>query len=63
MGHVHPGMTLGIYSHPMDGDSDGLVALLEAELDEQIERGEKVYCVGRASARSAQYTEPGTVLV
>lgn len=63
MGHVHPGMSLGVYSHPMDGDSDGLVALLEAELDRQIERGEKVYCVGRASARSAQCTDPGTVLV
>ena len=63
MGHVHPGMTLGVYSHPMDGDSDGLVTLLETELDRQIERGEKVYCVGRASARSTQCTEPGTVLV
>ena len=25
MGHVHPGMSLGVYSHPMDGDSDGLL--------------------------------------
>ncbi len=63
MGHVHPGMTLGVYSHPMDGDADGLVALLENELDKQIERGRKAYCVGPALAGSTQYADPGTMLV
>lgn len=63
MGHVHPGMSLGVYSHPMDGDSDGLVNLLEAELSKQIERGRKAYCVGPALAGSTQYADPGTMLV
>lgn len=63
MGHVHPGMTLGVYSHPMDGDADGLVTLLENELDKQIERGRKAYCVGPALAGSTQYADPGTMLV
>ena len=63
MGHVHPGMTLGVYSHSMDGDADGLVILLESELDKQIERGRKAYCVGPALAGSTQYADPGTLLV
>lgn len=63
MGHVHSGVTLGVYSHPMDGDADGLVALLENELDKQIERGRKAYCVGPALAGSTQYAGPGTMLV
>ena len=63
MGHVHPGMSLGVYSHPMDGDSDGLVNLLEAELSKQIERGRKAYCVGPALAGSTQYADPSTMLV
>lgn len=63
MGHVHPGMSLGVYSHPMDGDSDGLVNLLEAELSKQIERGRKAYCVGPALAGSTQYATPDTMLV
>lgn len=63
MGHVHSGVTLGIYSHPMDGDADGLVALLEDELDKQIERGRKAYCVGPALAGSTQYADPSTMLV
>ena len=63
MGHVHPGMSLGVYSHPMDGDSDGLVNLLEAELSKQIERGRKAFCVGPALAGSTQYADPSTMLV
>lgn len=63
MGHVHSGVTLGVYSHPMDGDADGLVALLENELDKQIERGRKAYCVGPALAGSTQYADPSTMLV
>ena len=63
MGHVHPGMTLGVYSHSMDGDSDALVNILEAELNKQVERGRKAYCVGPALAGSTQYADPNAMLV
>lgn len=43
MGHVHPGMTLGVYSHPLDGDMDGVVPILERELRKQYLRGKNGY--------------------
>lgn len=39
MGHAHTGVTLGIYSHPLDDDMDGIVELLDTSLKNQIERG------------------------
>ena len=43
MGHVHPGVSLGIYAHRLYGDMDDVPALLDAELDEQLEKGKKLF--------------------
>ena len=43
MGHVHSGMTLGVYSHPLDSDMDGVVPILERELRKQYLRGKNGY--------------------
>lgn len=42
MGHVHSGVSLGIYAHRLYGDMDKVPALLDAELDEQLEKGKKI---------------------
>lgn len=41
MGHVHPGVSLGIYAHEQDSDMDNVGAQLDANLRKQIELGKK----------------------
>lgn len=38
VGHTHPGVN-GVYMHPMDGDMDGVPALLDSLLDERLSLG------------------------
>lgn len=41
MGHVHSGITQGVYSHPLAGDMDKVVPILEQGLNDQYNRGKK----------------------
>ena len=38
VGHTHPGVN-GVYMHPMDGNMDGVPALLDSLLDERLSLG------------------------
>lgn len=43
MGHTHPGITQGVYSHPLAGDMDKVVPILEKGLNDQYNRGKNGY--------------------
>ena len=48
MGHVHSGISLGIYAHTLDGDMDDIDSLLDSNLQKQIDIGKAAFEAAKA---------------
>lgn len=43
MGHTHPGVSLGIYAHALQGDMNNIPSLLDSTLDARLEYGKELF--------------------